>query len=139
MSDKEKQEQEKQEEAPVGETQEAVLSEAGQEGQEAPAKAGKPKPLDGDAVGTLLKASTLPGAAQKRLAEAEYKSEAVVRAAITAEVAYLKTITGSGKPFGQGGGLALEAQRISEDDIQKKFDAIDEDHGLHVHVVREVE
>ena len=127
MSDKEKQEQEKQEEeAPVTETQETVLSEAGQEKQEAP------KPLDGDAVEGFLKASTLPEAAQKRLAEAEFKDKAEVEAAITAEVAYLKTITGSGKPFGQGGGQPPEETRISEADVQKRFDAIDRQHGLYV-------
>jgi hypothetical protein len=127
MSDKEKQEQEKQEEkAPVTETQEAVLSEAGQEKQEAP------KPLDGDAVEGFLKASTLPEAAQKRLAEAEYKDKAEVETAITAEVAYLKTITGSGKPFGQGRGKPPDETRISEADVQKGFDAIDRQHGLYV-------
>jgi hypothetical protein len=131
MSDKEKQEreeQEKQEKAPVGESQEAVLSEAGQEEQEAP----KPTYLDGDAVEGFLKASSLPEAAQKRLAEAEYKDKAEVTAAITAEVEYLKTITGSGKPFGQGGGQPPGEQRISEADVQKRFDAIDRQHGLYV-------
>ena len=131
MSDKEKQEQ-GQEDAPVIETQETVLSEAGQEEPEAPAKADRPKPLDGDAVEGFLKASTLPEAAQKRLAEAEYKDKAEVEAAITAEVSYLKTITGSGKPFGQGGGQPPEEKRISEADMQKRFDAIDRQHGLYV-------
>ena len=124
MSDKKQQEQE--EEAPVKESQEAVLSEAGQEKQEAL------KPLDGDAVEGFLKASTLPEVAQKRLAEAEYKDEAEVKTAIAAEVAYLKTITGSGKPFGQGGGQPPEETRISEADVQKRFDAIDRQHGLYV-------
>jgi len=126
MGDKEKQEQEEQEEAPVTETQETVLSEAGQEEQEAP------KPLDGDAVKGFLKASSLPGAAQKRLAEAEYEDEGEVKAAITAEVEYLKAITGSGKPFGQGGGRPPEEERISEADVQKRFDDIDRQHGLYV-------
>jgi len=124
MSDKEQQ-QENVEEVPVEETRETVLSEAGQE-QEAP------KPLAGDAVEVLLKASSLPGAAQKRLAEAEYKGEVEVKTAITAEVEYLKTITGSGKPFGQGGGQPAEETRISEADVQKRFDEIDRQHGLYV-------
>lgn len=123
MSDNEQQEQEK---VPVKETQETVLSEAGQETREAP------KPLESDAVLSFLKASSLPEAAQKRLAEAEYEDGAEVEAAITAEVEYLKTITGSGKPFGQGGGQGPEQTRISEADMQKRFDDIDRQYGLYV-------
>lgn len=123
MSDNEQQEQER---VPVKETQETVLSEAGQETREAP------KPLEGDAVLSFLKASSLPEAAQKRLAEAEYEDGAEVEAAITAEVEYLKTITGSGKPFGQGGGQGPEQTRISEADMQKRFDDIDRQYGLYV-------
>ena len=124
MSDKEQQEQK--EEAPVEETQETVLSEAGQKEQETPTYLAKAE------VKALLEASSLPQAAQKRLAEAEYQDGVEVQAAIAAEVEYLKTITGSGKPFGQGSSQPLEAQRISEADVQKRFDAIDRRHGLYV-------
>ena len=123
MSDKEQHEQE--EEAPVSETQETVLSEAGQE-QETLTYLAEAE------VKSLLEASSLPKAAQERLATGEYLDEAKVKGAIAFETRYLKEITGSGKPFGQGGAKPPEETRISEADVQKRFDAIDRRHGLYI-------
>lgn len=80
---------------------------------------------------SILGESNLPDVVKKRLAESGYKDAEQVEEAITAEVEYLKAVTGSGKPFGQGGSQPPDTS-ISEADVQKKYDDIDRRHGLYV-------
>lgn len=53
-------------------------------------------------VKEALGRTNLPDASKARLSEADYQSEDDLSDAIKAEVVYVKELTGSGKPFGQG-------------------------------------
>ena len=78
------------------ELEEVTISE--QEEPESPA----PDPLAGERVKEMVQATKLPDAAKARLMEAEYADEAELEGVIGAEVAYIKEVLGSGKPFSQG-------------------------------------
>ena len=68
---------------------------------EQPAPAPEPTRLSEAEVTTLLEAEKrLPVASRVRLAESNYINGEAVKTAITAELAYLKEVTGSGEPFG---------------------------------------
>ena len=51
----------------------------------------------------LVDATNLPDPSKTRLSEGQYDDEAALTTIIEAEVAYVKVLTGSGKPFSQGG------------------------------------
>lgn len=57
-----------------------------------------PAPLAEADVRTALAATTLPAPSQKRLTEQAYPDRAALDTAVVAEIAYLKEVTGSGKP-----------------------------------------
>jgi hypothetical protein len=59
----------------------------------------------------LVGESKLPDASKARLSEGEYPDEGSVQEAIKAEVAYIKEITGSVRPFGQGAADPPPAQK----------------------------
>ena len=68
---------------------------------------------------SLVAASKLPEAARVRLAEGNYTDEAALAAAIDREREYIKTLTGSGQPFGNAPGTApalTEADRLKAQD-----------------------
>ena len=68
------------------------------------ATAPEPTRLSEVEVSTLLEAEKrLPVISRVRLAESAYINGEAVKAAITAELAYLKEALGSGQPFGLGG------------------------------------
>lgn len=87
------------------------------------------KPLAEAEVVKIVGETHLPDAAQKRLAAQPYANEKELRTAIEAEVEYVKTLTGSGKPWGLGGTQPAD-QPISEADYQKSLDEIDRRHGI---------
>jgi len=62
-----------------------------------------PVALPAERVAELVRVTNLPEVSKARLLR-EYADEADVESAIAAEVAYVKELTGSGKPFAQGGG-----------------------------------
>ena len=79
--------------------EEVTLSEQDQE----PEPETPPEPLvDPERVQEIVGESNLPKASKARLSEGEYADEGSVKEAIKAEIAYIKEVTGSGKPFGQG-------------------------------------
>ena len=89
--------------------------------QEEPEPEAPPETLDGEKVRELVEATNLPDAAKARLSEAEYADEETAGAAIAAEVAYIKEVTGSGKPFAQGASSAPEQQSLSEEKKTERF------------------
>jgi hypothetical protein len=93
-------------EAPEEEPTETTFSE-----EETPAEPPAPEVLAPERVKEMVEATKLPDAAKTRLSEAEYADEPAVQAAIEAEVAYIKEVTGSGRPFAQGGGRAPESHK----------------------------
>jgi len=90
---------------------------AEQEEPEAPA----PEPLAAEKVKELVEATNLPKAARAKLTEAQYGDEGEAQAAIQAEIAYIKELTGSGRPFAQGAGEAPQATPLSEEDKLRRF------------------
>jgi hypothetical protein len=122
MSDEEQvttQEQEQEEES-----QEATLTEDGG-GEEITY-------LAESEVKAALEASRLPPQAQGRLSESRYLDTDALKAAIEQERQYIKEITGSGKPFAQGGGTAPGEEQMSEADYDTAYADILRRHGLHV-------
>jgi hypothetical protein len=87
-------------------------------------------PLTSEQVKVTLGKSRLPQVSQERLVEASYEDEAALEAAITSEVEYLKVVTSSGKPFSVGESQSPEPERISEAEVVKKLDAIDQHFGI---------
>lgn len=79
----------------------------------------------------ILTASRLPQQAQGRLAEGQYLDAEAVKAAIEQERAYIKELTGSGKPFAQGETAPTDAQ-MSEADYDAAYNDILKRHGLYV-------
>jgi len=71
---------------------------------------------------SLVAASKLPEAARVRLAEGTYPDEASLKAAIDREREYVKTLTGSGQPFGNTPAAATPA--LTEADRLKAQDAV---------------
>ena len=80
------------------ELEEATLQEQQEPEEEAPA----PAMLEQERVAELVGESNLPDASKARLSEAEYADESEVKDAVSGEIAYLKEVMGSGKPFAQG-------------------------------------
>ena len=69
---------------------------------------------------------SLPTAAQKRLGEAQYKDRDELSAAVTAEIAYLKEVSGSGKPLvpqsqSQSQPVSLEERNKAKDDVIESY------------------
>ena len=109
---------EEQEQTPTEEPlEEVTLQEQQEPEEEMPA----PAMLDQEKVKELMQATNLPSAAKAKLSEAEYADEDEAQAAIAAEVAYVKQLTGSGKPFAQGGGTAPESKPLSEAEKTVRF------------------
>ena len=81
-------------------------------------------------VTEMLTATRLPKAAAARLQEREWSDEAALTKAIEAEIAYIKEITGSGKPFAQGESTSMQITRMSEADKNKALDAVDSRFGI---------
>jgi len=82
-------------------------------------------------VKAALEASRLPQQAQGRLAEGQYLDAEALKAAIKAERAYIKELTGSGKPFAQGDTAPADAT-MSEADYDAGINDIFERHGVNV-------
>jgi len=118
----EKQEQEQQ-------AQEQESEQQPQEEQEVKTPAAA---LDKTEVSKILSESKLPTRSQERLTETEYADEAAVEEAVQKEVDYIKELTGSGRVVAQGATSPKADERISEADFQKRLDAVDRRHGLHV-------
>ena len=86
-------------------------------------------------IKTFLEASRLPQQAQARLAEGEYLDEEALRAVVDTERAYIKELTGSGKPFAQGESASTDAT-MTEAEYNEAYDDIRRRHGLHVQEVK---
>jgi hypothetical protein len=98
----------------------------------------EPEALTADVVQEILGESTLPGASRSRLAEASYQTREDLDAAIVAEVEYVKTITGSGKPVAQGEGAGRKVETgMSEEDYEARLREIEKSHGLRSAHLRE--
>ena len=109
---------EEQEQTPTEEPlEEVTLQEQQEPEEETPA----PAMLDQEKVQELVRATNLPEVAKARLFEREYADEAELEGAIGSEVAYVKQLTGSGKPFAQGGGTAPESKPLSEAEKTARF------------------
>lgn len=107
---------------------EAILAEAKAKGGD------KPKPvvyLAEAEIKELLEASRLPKQAQGRLIESQYLDAEALKTVIEQERAYIKELTGSGKPFAQGDTAPTDAT-MSEVDYDAGIDDIFERHGVSV-------
>ena len=100
------------------EIEEVQISE-GDEEPETPA----PDPLPEEKVAERLGETNLPKASKARLSERGYADEAELEAAVEAEIAYVKEITGSGKPFGMSGGPQSQ-EPPTEEQGEKRFNRI---------------
>ena len=111
---------------------EAILAEA-KDGGDKP----KPEPvvyLAEAEIKTLLEASRLPRQAQGRLAEGQYLDVEALKTVVETERAYIKELTGSGKPFAQGESASTDAT-MTEAEYDEAYDDIRRRHGLHVQEV----
>jgi len=106
------------------ESQEATLTEDGGEEEEITYLA------ESD-VKEMLEASRLPPQAQERLAEGQYLDADALKAAVEQERAYIKELTGSGKPFAQGETAPPDAQ-MSEAGYDTAYADILRRHGVYV-------
>jgi hypothetical protein len=82
-------------------------------------------------VKAALEASRLPRQAQSRLAEGQYLDAEALKAAVEAERAYVKELTGSGRPFAQGDTAPADAT-MSEAEYEAERDEIYRRHGVRV-------
>lgn len=118
-------------ETPAANTSEAATPPAPvtiQENQTPPAP---PEPVflaEADVKQTLA-ATNLPQVARDRLATTRYADDKQLREAITAEVDFVKKLTESGAPFGQGATQPVPTT-VSEADHAARLDAIDRKYGL---------
>ena len=122
-------------ETPVAEAAEPVVIREEQQAPpvETPAAEATPEPMAQAEVDTALAESGLPEIAVKRLAGATYADKAALDAAVAAEVEYLKTVTGSGKPFGLGaGGTAVSETGMTDEQYEEKMKSILGRHGVNV-------
>lgn len=94
------------------------------------APAPEPASLEPKAVKDELAKSTLPEASQERLAGGKYANLSELQKAIETEIAYVKQLTGSGKPFGMGEtapansgspAAALKELADAKDAVNEKF------------------
>jgi len=107
-------------EAKEQQLEEAVLQEGEGGGSDASAK---PTPLSEAAVGDILSAAHLPEASKARIREQQWLGEYELKTAVTAEINYIKAITGSGKvPAGSGGEAAV--QEVGLEEVNKRKDAV---------------
>ena len=83
-----------------------------------------PAMLDQEKVKELAEATNLPDVSKAKLLEAEYADEEAAQDAIAAEVAYVKQITGSGKPFAQGAGEAPQQNPRTVEETDADFERI---------------
>ena len=100
------------------EIEEVQISE-GDEEPETPA----PDPLPEEKVAERLGETNLPKASKARLSERGYADEAELEGAVEAEIAYVKELTGSGKPFGMSGGPQSQ-EPPTEEQGEKRFNRI---------------
>ena len=87
--------------------------------------------LEQDKVKTMLLASRLPVQAQERLGETAYRDIEQLQAAIASEKEYIKSITGSGEPFGLSESETPTPKPVDMSEIEKRKDAINKKH-LHI-------
>lgn len=66
----------------------------------------------------------LPQPARDRLLAGQYADAAALSAAVTAEVEYVKALTGSGRPWGQGETQAPGPVALTEDEKRQRFNTI---------------
>jgi hypothetical protein len=93
------------EEMEEAQSEEATFSEQEDSEETPPAE----EQLAPERVKEVVEATKLPKAARAKLLEGEYPDEDALQEAVDAEVAYIKEITGSGKPFAQGPGDPVPA------------------------------
>jgi hypothetical protein len=88
--------------------------------------------LDKVLVQEIINESSLPEPAKVRLAEVEYEDEEAVQAAVAKEIEYLKSVTGSGKPFGQGTSESPETEEthLGEAEYDEAYAEITTRYGL---------
>lgn len=108
---------------PVAESETVALHEG--DTTEAPAQQAvtEQAPLSEAEVQAGLPAG-LPGPARDRLLAGRYADAAALGAAVVAEVAYVKALTGSGKPWGQGETQASEPVELTEEQKLERFNLI---------------
>lgn len=110
------------------ETTEATLSEDQQQ---------KVTYLAESEVKAALEASRLPQQAQARLTESQYLDTEALKTAIEQERAYIKELTGSGRPFAQGESSATDEEIMSEAEYDEAYADIRRRHGLYVQEVND--
>ena len=121
---------EEQETDPAGSPVEEPLEEVTLQEQQPADDAGEPEEppapamLDPEKVREVVDASSLPDVSKAKLSEASYADEEAVAEAVQAELAYIKEVTGSGKPFAQGGGTAPERRPRTAQEANADFQRI---------------
>ncbi len=77
-------------------------------------------------VTRLLSETHLPQASRERLSKQEWENEDALKAAIVTEVEYVKTISGSGQPFQQGGNQTVAVEETASKRERRKAIAFNE-------------
>lgn len=72
-------------------------------------------------VASILDATHLPDASKSRMREQQWLTEYDLKTAVTAEINYIKAITGSGKPPSTPGGA--DVKEVSLDEVERRKDA----------------
>jgi hypothetical protein len=92
----------------------------------------KGRDMEKDEVREILKKRKgVPQPVLERLAEGDYTDEAAVEAAITAELSYLKEVTGAGDIFGENGDSPeVKPKRMTLAEMEAEFDKVDRAFGL---------
>lgn len=73
-------------------------------------------------VQALLDETNLPDASKTRLLEREHEDEEAAKDAIQAEIAYVKELTGSGRPTGLGG--SEKPKPLTEEEKLEEFNKV---------------
>lgn len=84
--------------------------------------------LAAEDVKTILAASKLPKASQNRMSERTFETREQLSEAITAEIEYIKEISGSGKPFGMSESESTAPKPVNMAEVEKRKDEVNQKH-----------
>jgi hypothetical protein len=74
--------------------------------------------------------SRLPAVSKAKLKAGQYVSTEALSGAIVAETAYVKALTGSGRPFAQGASAPAKKAHMTPDEDAARYAEIAKRHGL---------
>lgn len=88
------------------------------------AQENEPVAVSLERVQELLAETRLPEPAKAKLVKLSFQTEDAVKEAVQSEIAYLKEITASGKPFAMGETAAPKTQTVDMAEVERRKDAV---------------